>query len=411
MIMKKVLLTLLAFLAVGGAWADELTVPDVTLKAGARGVICLNLTTVDHAYANWNFDLVLPEGISPVLDGTSGDPVSEITERSAGYSMTNAAVEGNTYRYTGYLFSLDPYFKGTEGAIVKIPVTAKADLATGTKLTGQVVDFHTSYEDGDNNMIDVPFAADFNIIIGTPTIALDENATKLPDEVSAGVVANVEVARTIKAGQWSTVVLPFKMSQSVAKSVFGTDAKYAQLSKVVTTYEDEDNVPDAIEIQFESFTVPRAGLAAGQMYLVQTTADVTNFTVENAEMDPTLTPVTGKDNEGSATKLTGSYVKTVIPENGLFISDNKFYYSKGETNIKGFRTWFELEAILGQETPFAKINFSVDDETTAIDGINTQRVIEGVYDLQGRKMKIENNDLNSLQKGVYIIDGKKVTIK
>lgn len=35
----------------------------------------------------------------------------------------------------------------------------------------------------------------------------------------------------------------------------------------------------------------------------------------------------------------------------------------------------------------------------------------GVYDLQGRKMKIENNDLNSLQKGVYIIDGKKVTIK
>ena len=115
--MKKVLLTLLAFLAVGGAWADELTVPDVTLKAGARGVICLNLTTVDHAYANWNFDLVLPEGISPVLDGTSGDPVSEITERSAGYSITNAAVEGNTYRYTGYLFSLDPYFKGTEGAI------------------------------------------------------------------------------------------------------------------------------------------------------------------------------------------------------------------------------------------------------------------------------------------------------
>ncbi len=104
-------------------------------------------------------------------------------------------------------------------------------------------------------------------------------------------------------------------------------------------------------------------------------------------------------------------MKTVIPENGLFISDNKFYYSKGETNIKGFRTWFELEAILGQETPFAKINFSVDDETTAIDGINTQRVIEGVYDLQGRKMKIENNDLNSLQKGVYIIDGKKVTIK
>ncbi len=112
---------------------------------------------------------------------------------------------------------------------------------------------------------------------------------------------------------------------------------------------------------------------------------------------------------GSA--FNGSFEKTIVPENGIFVSGNKFYFSEGSTNIKGLRGWFTVDAKLNEALAYAKISIEFDDDVTGIDGVSTQRTIEGVYDLQGRKMKIENNDLNSLQKGVYIIDGKKVTIK
>ena len=60
----------------------------------------------------------------------------------------------------------------------------------------------------------------------------------------------------------------------------------------------------------------------------------------------------------------------------------------------------------------AKVGFIVDGEATSVDGIPSyQRVVEGVYDLSGRKIQLQDGDLNKLQKGVYIIDGKKVTIK
>ena len=43
--------------------------------------------------------------------------------------------------------------------------------------------------------------------------------------------------------------------------------------------------------------------------------------------------------------------------------------------------------------------------------MNFQHITEGVYDLSGRKIQLQDGDLNKLQKGVYIINGKKVTIK
>ena len=48
------------------------------------------------------------------------------------------------------------------------------------------------------------------------------------------------------------------------------------------------------------------------------------------------------------------------------------------------------------------------DDTTGIDDIKTEIVIEGVYDLNGRKLDIKPQDL---PKGLFIINGKKVMMK
>ena len=60
----------------------------------------------------------------------------------------------------------------------------------------------------------------------------------------------------------------------------------------------------------------------------------------------------------------------------------------------------------------ANVNYFVDEEqATEIVGLTTgQGAVDAVYDLQGRQVKVDG-DLNSLQKGVYIVNGQKVTVK
>jgi len=52
--------------------------------------------------------------------------------------------------------------------------------------------------------------------------------------------------------------------------------------------------------------------------------------------------------------------------------------------------------------------FFVDDEVDGIDGVETRINIAGIYDLQGRKLDIDQNDL---PQGLYIVNGKKVVKK
>ena len=63
-------------------------------------------------------------------------------------------------------------------------------------------------------------------------------------------------------------------------------------------------------------------------------------------------------------------MKTTVPTDALFLSDNKFYYSVGKMAIKAFRGWFNLDAVLNKETDFGvKFNFFIDGVATRIDKV------------------------------------------
>jgi hypothetical protein len=50
-----------------------------------------------------------------------------------------------------------------------------------------------------------------------------------------------------------------------------------------------------------------------------------------------------------------------------------------------------------------------DNNTTSIDRMGKYVMsVEGIYDLQGRKLSSNDSRLSTLKKGVYIINGKKV---
>ena len=128
--------------------------------------------------------------------------------------------------------------------------------------------------------------------------------------------------------------------------------------------------------------------------------------MDGVTISATADDVSGKEtNYDLAGKFKGVLAKTKVPDKGLFISGNKFYYSTGNTNIMAFRGWFELAAILNEEVATSRICFNF-DEATGIQKVNGNSVnMEDTYDLQGRRVT------KALKKGLYIKNGKKTVIK
>ena len=121
-----------------------------------------------------------------------------------------------------------------------------------------------------------------------------------------------------------------------------------------------------------------------------------------------------EDDEGNMISgvFTGSLVKTKVPADGHFIYDNKFYYSNGSTNIKAFRAWLELGAVLDKETDFeANVRYVIDGEVTSIEGLPSAADQSGaVYTLKGQLVGYDV-DMKTLPAGIYLVNGKKVIVK
>ena len=93
-------------------------------------------------------------------------------------------------------------------------------------------------------------------------------------------------------------------------------------------------------------------------------------------------------------------------------SEGTYYLSSGNTlkplasggTIKGFRAYFE------PNTPSASMAraISIDGEVTAIEDIDfgDEQQPKKIYNMSGQYL---GNDFNALPKGVYLVNGKKVT--
>jgi len=147
----------------------------------------------------------------------------------------------------------------------------------------------------------------------------------------------------------------------------------------------------------------RKGMTGGKPFLIRTSKDITSFEADDVTLAGEVTDVNVADEYGTAGKFTGSLVKATVPEDGLFLNANKFYYSTGKTAIKGFRGWFELDAVLDKETDFG-VKMVIDGFETKVEGLGMKDAAGSVYDLSGRK-------ISKAGMGVYIVNAKKRVVK
>lgn len=366
---------------------DGLTVADASIPTGKTGSIDIELTNNDNDFAGFTFNVILPDGVHFVMNG-EGKPTFVKTTR---FLESHNLLSGNKGTGKGAFgcYSTDA-IKGKSGVILSIPVTVDDAIAVGTKLSAKITEVtFTTVEVTEKVFPDVTF----DITVEEKRTVLDENATAAP---AAETGVNVKVKRTIKADEWSTLCLPFAMSEAQVKAAFGDDVKLADYVDYDTTEDGGDIV--GLQLNFQTATT----ITAHKPCLIKVSSPISSFVADGVDVKTKGTPSNGA--------MKGTYKTTTLATYSLFLSDNAFWYSKGKTTMKAFRAYFVLDDILTEyDGALAKIRFVVDEEPTAIEGIATPDVTGEVFTLQGISLGVQ--DVQSLPKGIYIIGGKKVNIQ
>lgn len=397
--MKKILVFAMAVLfGVSHASADNFTVGNIIVPQGGSSVIEIGLNNTDNLCKGFQF-LVSFDGAV-----TASSPVKGA--RVGGEYTLNGSQKEDGYQILAYTMGTTP-LAGTSGTIVSLTLTADAGLAVGATVSGTLSNGQISDEVGTiSNLDDV----NFTITIGEPSdgrTVLDETSITLPED-AAGV--DVRVLRTIKANEWSTIVLPFAMDNTQLKAAFGDDV---QLADFTSWESEEDEYGDIININIGFTDVTE--IEANHPYIIKVSGAISEFTVDDVDIEvedePTVQVGKKKSERGY---FIGTYVaQTTVPEDNLFLNSNMFWYSAGLTKMKAFRGYFELADVLAEaEASSAKVLMHVGDIATVIDGteMNIQGKVQGVYSIQGTFLGKEV-DVNQLPDGLYIIDGKKVSVK
>lgn len=393
--MKTKFLLMMTFLAIAGMVSAQnaLVVDDFTLpQSGGKIAVGLTLDESD-VYTSYQFKIETPTGIAYVVDA-SDDVECELGDGHA--ASHNATAHWNSSERllaVGVASMSSALLKG-QNVVLQIPIDATtAEVGTVLSFTVKGITF-IKQSGTKENLTDVTF----NVTIGEPAdtrTVLDENATVAP---SAAAGVNVRVKRTIKADEWSTICLPFAMTIEQVKAAFGDDVRLGDFQGC------EEN-GEKVNVKFAEATA----IEANHPYIIKVSAPVSEFTVDGVDIAPEDEPTIAKD-EMKVTKtiylynnFIGNYVNgTKVDDYGLYLMGGKFWYSKGNVNVKAFRGYFVFDTIdVDYDTARMDITF---DDATGIRNIGHAADAERYYDLSGRVVSKPG-------KGIYVRNGQKMVVK
>lgn len=396
--MKKILFLIItvSLLCIGQTLAGNvLTVNDVNVPQGGQATLEIGCE-FDTEYTAFEMQIALPDGVSLMTD-EYGYPVIEKAFDTNHILTGNLLPSNGNYKIT--CRSMDNISIPTEGPLFRVTVVADAGLALGTNLAANITacEFTRTVDSNGENLAD----ADFTIHITEFRTILDENSTTMPE---AEENANVRVKRTIKADQWSTICLPFAMTEAQVKTAFGDDVQLAEFTGYKATEDGEGNVVE-IKVNFSDATA----IAANHPCLIKVSESVSEFTLDGVDIDPEDEPTvaTVKRTKKQWSEMIGTYAATTIEDQMLFLSGNKFWYSTGSSKIKGYRAWFDFYDVLTEvESSSARVSMFFDEVITDINKVSEKKsnMSGAIFDLQGRRV-------NKPVQGIFIKDGKKIVIE
>ena len=384
--MKKKMILLFALLAgmANGFAEDKVEVSSVTIPQGGSGSFDIVLKNSTEFVA-FTMKLTLPDGVAydAFVQGSriKGETVSD-------------NVEGNTVSLAR-LSAANDAFTGNDGTLLAINIHAGESAKTGDVLNATLTELtFTTAEEQESTLSDV----EFSITIGEPAdthVVLDENSTTEP---AAATGMDVRVRRTITAGEWNTICLPFAMSADQVKTVFGNDVLLGDFKG----YEVKDD--ESISVKFDQVSA----IEANHPYIIKVETAMDEFEVDGVDVDPQDAEI----NLGTKRRpksIIGTYVAETVIDNGcLFLNSGKFWYSTGSTKTKAYRAYFDFDDLLPEfEDNYANARMLIvfNENVTGVNDVRQAAANDGrVYNLQGQQVEKPG-------KGLYIKDGKVIMNK
>ncbi len=278
-----------------------------------------------------------------------------------------------------------------ENPVIKGDITAEASTAISSAVSEAVtsIDLTQAVAVAD----DATFTtANPNALIFAP--AATTNTTK--NVVAGDVCANLQlsdaavfatpkaftattatIARSLTAGTYATLVLPFALTAEQLSSF--TNAY---------TYSETSTDPDAVTVYFTTTNA----VTANEPFLALPTATKTSLVFEGVSVEKG-NPVV----KGTSLDLIGNYDGAItLGEGSFFVAQNQFYRSTGKSHLNSFRAYIAM-----QEAGVKALNLCIDGNETAITEAKAEvQVPADIYDLLGRKVV-------KAHKGVYIQNGHK----
>lgn len=274
----------------------------------------------------------------------------------------------------------------------------------------------------------------FGSKIGFYGFSFDEDETKTVDEVSyaddqtntiketeAGHVAKVSINRSMKAGIWTTCVLPFSLNKEQVDAIFGEtySATAPQGTQILYFDRVEGNKVYFVRHAYNT-------IVAGKPFLIKPTKEVTSINTADVEEYPYVTIENTNPTDwcaGNDYTWASSYSNDMtVKEGDGFISnkDGSFKNFVGPSGtLKGFRGYLKrTETQTGAKPIMLQVvnSSNVDGnngETTGIEDL----IIDAdgqlmpangkVYNINGQLVSEDANSFQSLPSGIYIINGKK----
>lgn len=252
--------------------------------------------------------------------------------------------------------------------------------------------------------------------------------------------------RSIKAGQWSSLILPVDLTADQLKMGFG------QRTKLSVKSEKEQSSNSVIEFVSVPLNVAdnEVVLKAGTPYIIKPS----NINYVGTDGDETTTnPATSVDcidgkkwtigqhieinqvrlekelrngdivtgpydcKDGGSLTFNGTYTQQdyKIPEGSYLLSGGEWYYMTVPVNtVKGFRTWLQPNSANGSANMQISIDGVIDGNTTnSIEGIENDlnTADNKVYNMNGQLVRNGSTSLEGLPKGIYIVNNKKYIVK
>lgn len=201
----------------------------------------------------------------------------------------------------------------------------------------------------------------------------------------AGTYPSVTLPRELSTTNWNTLCLPFATPVS----------DYAAVRELT----DIDVVGDHVSI---TFTDVAETLVAGKPYLVkgkgESSISATDVAVLTAPASaPSVT-------EAGATVIYNGIFAPIaaIPQNAgnYVVSSNNLYLVDSSVSLKGYRGYFNVSVPASVKS--LALNFDDADVIKALEAAENEKSV--IYNLAGQR-------LSKAQKGVNIINGKKVLVK